>query len=237
MTKKNKKKSNSKKKNQSPTSLTNRVEKRHISRIDVLLIILNAGVAVLVAKGIDIFIPTKVSFEQIPIEQVEITHSFDFGTEVNDSVLNNRLTKLSKIEVIEASIQKRNSSMFNKIILDDPHLNNKGYAMGNSMPYCKTDVLITQDGFIDSYIDFFDSDIVEQIQYIGLKVFRISADDTRTYLLDLNYEPRANNILRISNNLGNGQFEFEIGFSFKKDMNNKYPVFYSQKKRINISKK
>lgn len=201
---------------------------------NALFTILLTILTVVLTKVFDYLWPSRVSFNEIPTENIVINHSFDFESQLNDSILAARMSNLLKVEQIEERINIRESDKSNTVYLENLCPNAKGYSLRSSIPFCRTELKQTSEGFIDSVLDFFDPTIVNNVYFVGLKISQIDSEDKHVYVLDNNYIPRAHNILRVANSFQPGTYEFEIGFTFKKDKDKTYPEFYSQRKIFEI---
>lgn len=189
---------------------------------------------VVLTKVFDCLWPSRVSFKEIPTEHIVVNHSFDFENQLNDSILAARMSNLLKVEQIEKRINIRESEKSNTVYLENLCPNAKGYSLRSSIPFCRTELKQTSEGFIDSVLDFFDPTIVYNVFFVGLKISKIDSENRHFYVLDNNYIPRAHNILRVASSLQPGKYEFEIGFTFKKDKDKTYPEFYSQRKIFEV---
>lgn len=190
---------------------------------------------VALTKGCDLLFPSRISIKEVPIEHMVIEHSFDFGDASDDSLVNMRIDNLIKLEQIESKLNSKVEEIVtNQVLLDNVCPNAKGYTLGNSSPYCTIDLIHTKTGFIDSKLKFLDITILNQISFVGVKVFREKDDGSKVFVMDINYLPKIDNTMRIANTLTTGSYLFEIGFTFKKDVNDKYPTFYQQKKYLSI---
>lgn len=183
---------------------------------------------VVLTKALDSLFPSKVSFSEVPVEHINIEHSFDFGTYSSDSAINRRIMDLAKIEELENKIDKKTTQKPNEIIHDNLSINAKGYSLMNSRAYCSVDIVNSNNGTMDCILSFFDPSIVKDVCFVGVKICRINDDGKKSYVTDCNYKPKDINIMRFSNSFPSGIYSFEIGFTFKKDIEDKYPTFYYQ---------
>lgn len=191
--------------------------------------------SIILTKGCDLLIPSRIRFKEVPSESIVVTHSFDFGKGQNDSLLESRIGNIIKLEEIEQKLNlERKGAQTNQVLFNNVCPNAKGYTSGNSSPYCSIDLIQSKDGFIDSKLVFFDNDIIDKISFVGIKVLRESNDGSCVFVMDINYLPKVDNTMRLANTFDKGKYIFEIGFTFKKDIDKKYPTFYMQRKRLSI---
>lgn len=176
--------------------------------------------------------PSKVSFKEVPVEKVIVEQSFDFGYNVDDSMMKQRLINIAQIEAIDEKLDEDKRP--NKIILGDMCPNAKGYTLGNSSPYCTVELNNSSDSIYDFYEYFFDQSIVEQVSFVGIKVEQVNADNSIRMIFDSNYYPKKNNVIRISSDLPSGNYNFRVGFTLKQDINKEFPTFYQQTIRLSI---
>ena len=203
---------------------------------EILNTVIVAFLTVILTKGCDLLIPSRIKFKDVPIEHMVVEHSFDFGEVQEDSLLESRIENIIKLEEIEQKLDlRRNGFQTNRVLFNNVCPNAKGYTLGNSAPYCTVGLIqSTEGGYIDSKLVFFDNGIVDRISFVGIKVYRENNDGSSVFVMDVNYFPKADNTMRVANTLVKGKYKFEIGFTFKRDADKKYPTFYRQSKLMTV---
>tara|TARA_R110002033_G_C3863543_1_gene236656 strand:+ start:854 stop:1570 length:717 start_codon:yes stop_codon:yes gene_type:complete len=180
-------------------------------------------------------------------DSIKIVHEYKIP-EIDDSLeltLERKLKNLELLNNYDKEIDKRIKNIENKSknatipnLISINNLNKyeyKGYSQGKSNSYFTLDCPNIDDSkFIDFKPNFFNPEILKDIAFFRLNIHEIEnakGEKSRYSILTQFYNPKStnNNFIRIENNLAKGKYEFFVGFTLKKDLNEKYPTFYLKK--------
>jgi hypothetical protein len=197
----------------------------------IFWIVVTAIITLLIDKSCDRIMPnTPVVVKEVS-DTVKIIHSYDFNTDKDSLTKTQLMAKLENIKLAqtyESKIAKRikEKSDFNSIMLNAKFPNAKGYTSCDASAYFSFQMSSLQNDYIDFIITFINSNILDDIYCLSLKIFKVE-NENRTYVLDENYIIKNDlNQIRITNSLPKGLYEISIGFTLKKDQNAEYPHFY-----------
>lgn len=193
---------------------------------------------VLVEKSCNKIIPEDPIVIKEISDTIKFVHTYDFGI-TNDSLINiqlqNRLKNIEMAAMYEKEFLKHNKNKMsiNSIMIDASFPNAKGYSPRDATPYFSLKLSSLQNEFIDFDISFINANILEHIYCLSLKIFLIE-ENKRVFVLDENYNIKGeNNLIRITNTLSKGTYEFCVGFTYKKDRNAIYPNVYQLSRIVN----
>lgn len=204
-------------------------------------------IGVIVTLGITMLwnkvFPTDPVIIKEVTDSIKVVHNFEIPSNI-DSLsfqLEKSLKNLKTLNEYEAEIDRRvkriqakgNDFIYPNLILIDStrKYEIKGFVQEDASAYftldCPKDINLKT---LDFRIEFFNPKTIEEIVFLRINIYKSTklADGTsQYYYLNEIYEVRPdNNLIRIENNLGKGEFEVFIGFTFKKDLKAKYPGFY-----------
>lgn len=165
-------------------------------------------------------------------DSVRIVHTYDFNFE-DDSIVNTqlkmRLENIALAQTYELKIEElntRHNRHFNKIMVDSLSSNAKGYILDSGMPFFVATLPSLQEEFLDVKINFFNSDIINDIYCLSVKIDAIE-NNRLIVVLDQNYNVNSlDNYIRIANVLPKGTYRISVGFILKRDCKSEYPRFY-----------
>lgn len=189
-------------------------------------------------KACNIIMPDNPTIVKEITDSIRIIHAYDFNVG-EDSVVNAQLQmKLENIalaQTYELKIDELKSQLksdFNRIILNSKFPNAKGYILDSGMPFFVANIPSLQEEFIDIKITLFNSDIINGIFCLSVKIDAI--DNNRlVVVLDQNYYVNSlDNYIRIANVFPKGTYKISVGLILKKDYKSEYPRFYQISKTL-----
>ena len=184
-------------------------------------------------------------------DTIKIIHDYQIPKSLdNDSARLELEKKIRNLELLNSydkqinervkSIEKTTSISPNLILthsLDDEKY--KGYIQESSSSYFISDCPNINTKFIDLKMDFMNSDIVKDIAYLRVNIYRyktVDAKESLTFVLNDFYEVKpTENLIRISNDLSKGKFDIWYGFVFKSDVTKEYPRFFMKKCMVTVN--
>lgn len=205
--------------------------------IKVLSILFTAIVSVLVTKACDrIFPDDPIVVEKVP-DTINVVHVYEPSTDSILRSIKEHAEKSIETSVIDTNtkdnLKQYSDKGFNQLMKSVSFPNAKGYSVRNSAPYFSLKMSGLKSPFVDFEYNFFNEDIISDVYCLSIKVCR-RQDGQRTFVFEENYKMRkGRNAIRINNIFTSGKYEIEIGFFFKKDINELYPTFYREVKYIN----
>jgi hypothetical protein len=179
-------------------------------------------------------------------DTLKVIHNYDFlSSSDNDSLdflLQKKKNQISQLNIYEKELNeyfdrvKKKEDVFdvpNKILISSlQKFGKKGYVQRSSTAYFYSvgPKFVENNSLIDLKIKFFSDELIDEILYVRLTIYKKRNDKYSEYVFDEIYEPRKGiNLIRIGNNLSKGDYEFQYGFVLKKDIDNDYPEFYLSK--------
>ena len=201
-------------------------------------LIVGAVITLLCDKACNKIIPDNPIIVKEITDSVRIIHTYDFDIK-DDSVVNTRLKmKLENIALAQTyelkidELKSQHKSDFNGIMLNSKFPNAKGYILDSGMPFFVASIPSLQEEFLDIKITFFNSNIINDIYCLSVKIDAI--DNNRlVVVLDQNYNVNGlDNYIRIANVLSKGTYKISGVFILKKDCKSEYPRFYQISKTI-----
>ena len=214
--------------------------KKHIAVI--IGVILTAVVSAVITKACNRIIPDPPAIvEKVP-DTINIVHVYE---PLADSALNLSQKQIERIvdDAVNKQVSNRkiknsiNDNNVNIISKDFSFPNAKGYSPQSAAPYFWLEMTDKSQPYIDFICHFFNDAIIEEIYCLSIKVFEIQKDGGRVYILDENYKKqKGDNIIRLNNIFSSKNYEIEVGFTFNRDRDSKYPNFYREARYINNKK-
>lgn len=195
-------------------------------------LIIGAIITLLCDKASNKIIPDNPIIIKEITDSVRIVHTYDFNLG-DDSIVNTQLRmKLENIALAQTyelkldELNTRHNHDFNKIMLDSFPSNAKGYILDSGMPFFVATIPSLQNEFLDIEITLFNSDIINDIYCLSVKIDAIE-NNRLTVVLDQNYNVNSiDNYIRIANVLPKGTYRISVGFILKRDCKSEYPRFY-----------
>lgn len=195
-------------------------------------LIIGAIITLLCDKACNKIIPDNPIIIKEISDSVRIVHTYDFNLG-DDSIVNTQLRmKLENIALAQTyelkldELNTRHNRAFNKIMLDSFSSNAKGYILDSGMPFFVATIPSLQNEFLDIEITLFNSDIINDIYCLSVKIDAIE-NNRLTVVLDQNYNVNSiDNYIRIANVLPKGTYRISVGFILKRDCKSEYPRFY-----------
>lgn len=214
--------------------------------------VLGAIVIILLTKTMDSILPTdKPVIVKELTDTLRVVHNYNFlnlsNSDSLELLLKKKRNQISQLNIYEKELNeyldrvksKENEiNIPNKIVFDSKQkFTNKGYVRESPAAYFSSEgpKFIENNSIIKLNIHFFSDEIVRDILYLRLIIYKKKDGKYSEYIFDEFYEPRnGDNLIQIANNLSKGDYEFNYGFLLKKDLNNEYPGFYFDKHYIVI---
>src|SRR3989339_1881329 len=209
--------------------------------------VLGGIVIILLTKTADTILPSNgpVIVKELT-DTLKVIHNYDLlnlsDSDSLDLLLKKKRNQISQLNIYEKELNdyldrvKNKENAFdvpNKILINSfQKFGKKGYVQSSSAAYfnSKGPKFVENNSLIDLKINFFSDELIDEILYIRLIIYKKRDGKYSEYVFDEIYEPRKGiNLIRIGNNLSKGDYEFQYGFVLKKDKDNDYPQFYLDK--------
>jgi len=108
------------KKKQTKSNKDCRGKEKESHKKEILNTVFIAFLTVILTKGCDLLIPSRIKFKDVPIEHMVVEHSFDFGEVQEDSLLESRIENIIKLEEIEQKLDlRRNGFQTNQVLFNN----------------------------------------------------------------------------------------------------------------------
>lgn len=201
-------------------------------------LIVGAIITLLCDRACNKIIPDDPTIVKEITDSVRIIHTYDFNVG-GDSVVNTQLKmKLENIALAQTyelkinELKSQHKSDFNRIMLNSKFPNAKGYILDSGMPFFVATIPSLQEEFLDIKITLFNSDIINDIYCLSVKIDAFE-NNRLVVVLDENYNVNGlDNYIRLANVLPKGTYKISVGFILKKDYKSEYPRFYQISKTL-----
>lgn len=208
---------------------------------NAFLFVLGVIVTIIITKSSDKIVPSEPVVVKEYTDTIKIVHDYRIPNELNDDSTRLELErKLKNLELLNnydkqvkeriALTNKKEGIVPNLILTNEAErIISKGFAYGSSSAYFTSDCPSLNTDFLDIKINFFNNEIVKDIAYLRVNIYRfenLNSTDARKFVLEELYEVKpTDNFIRISNDFSKGKYEILYGFIFKKELNKDYPSF------------
>lgn len=215
------------------------------------LFVLGVLATIVITKIVDKASPNDPIIVKEYADTIKIIHEYQIPKSLdNDStrielekkirnleLLNNYDNQIKeRIRSIEVSTNISPNLILTQSVDDEKY---KGFIQESSSSYFTSDCPSINTKFIDLKIEFVNSNIIKDIAYLRVNIYKYTTVDTKeslAYVLNEYYEvkPRGN-FIRISNDLSKGKFDILYGFVFKMDLTEQFPRFFMKKCVVTVN--